>query len=379
MTGIGILQILLLVVIVAAVAPVLGDYMVRVFDGRTVLLSPVLHPIERAIYRLSGVRKRREQSWVGYLVSVIFFSVAGLIITYVLLRIQNHLPLNPDGQSSVAPVLSLAFNTAVSFTSNTNWQNYAGESTLSYLSQTATVARSNVTSGVTGMAVALAFIRGLSRHSARSLGNFWVDLTRATLYVLLPIAVALTLIYVAQGIPQTFAGAATVKTLEGVTQTISRGPVASQEAVKEIGTNGAGFFNMTSAHPFENPTPLTNLLEEVSALAIPFAMTWMFGRMVGNVKQGIVVVSAMAFVLVLGISLACLAEGAGNPLVRAAGVRQSVSAGSPGRQHGRCKEMRFGPVGSAIYNAVNTGSGAGLANQARSTATHRWAVWCRWC
>ncbi len=366
MTWIGLLQIVIYLAVVAALAPPLGEYMARVFAGERVFLSPIVRPVERAVYAFCGIREDREQRWMGYLVAVMLFSVAGLLITYAILRLQSVLPFNPDKQSPLSGWL--AFNTAVSFTTNTNWQNYAGETTMSYLSQMLGLATHNFMSAATGIAVAVALVRAFARQSVQEIGNFWVDATRATLYVLLPISIVIGLVLVAQGVPQTLGGALTVKTLEGATQTIARGPVASQEVIKELGTNGGGFFNTNSAHPFENPSPLTNLIESVMILAIPFALTWTFGRMVGSIKQGLAIAGAMAFVLVLGIAVSSPAEKIGNPAFTQLGVSQASTASSPGGNM-EGKEVRFGPINSAVWMTATTDTSTGAVNSFHDSFT----------
>jgi K+-transporting ATPase ATPase A chain len=366
MTAIGLLQIVIFVAIVVGIVPLLGGYMTKVFQGERVFLSPVVRPLEVGFYRVAGVRESREQKWTGYLVAVMLFTLVGIVLTYLLLRLQSHLPLNPDHQTPVGGYLS--FNTAISFATNTNWQNYGGESTMSYLSQMLALATHNFMSAATGIAIAVAVIRGFARQSVSELGNFWVDATRTTLYVLLPISFVLALVYVAQGMPQTFSGAATVKTLEGATQVIARGPVASQEAIKILGTNGGGFFNVNSAHPFENPTPLTNLLEMASILAIPFSLTWVFGKMVGNIKQGIAVAAAMAFIVLLGIFIAAPAEKIGNPEFTKAGISQTSNGDSPGGNM-EGKEVRFGPILSGVFATVTTDTSTGAVNSFHDSFT----------
>ncbi len=366
MTAIGLLQILIFLALVALIAPFLGGYMARVFQGARVFLSPVVRPVERGVYWLSGVREDREQRWTGYLVAVMLFSVVGLLLTYLILRTQNHLPLNPDHQSGVGGYLS--FNTAISFTTNTNWQNYGGETTMSYLSQMLALATHNFMSAATGIAVAIAVIRAFARHSVRELGNFWVDATRTMLYVLLPVSIILALVYVAQGIPQTFGGSVSAHTLDGAIQTIARGPAASQEAIKIFGTNGGGFFNTNSAHPFENPSPFTNLIEMLSILAIPFGLAWTFGRMVGNVKQGLAVAGAMAALMVVGIFIAAPAEKIGNPAFTRIGVSQASNGSSPGGNM-EGKEVRFGPILSGTFATVTTDTSTGAVDSFHDSFT----------
>ena len=366
MTGIGLAQILSFFGLVAAISPLLGNYIFKVWRGDRVFLSPVLRPVEVAVYRLSGIDERHEQRWTGYMIAVLLFSLVLMLISYLLLRIQSHLFLNPDHQSPVGGYL--AFNSAVSFTSNTNWQNYAGEATLSYLSQMLVLARTNFTSGATGIAVAFAFIRGFSRHSTQTLGNFWVDITRIVVYIFLPICVVLAVIFMAQGVPQTLGGSVTVKTLEGATQTIARGPIAGQEAIKFLGSNGGGFMNTSSAHPFENPSPLTNLIEMVAGTVVAFGLLWTFGRAVGNVKQGIALIAATGFLFVLAVGFTASAEKVGNPLLTQIGISQTSNGSSPGGNM-EGKEVRFGPIMSGAFNGDMTGTSTGAVNSASDSYT----------
>jgi K+-transporting ATPase ATPase A chain len=366
MTWIGFAQIVLYFAIVAALTPLLGNYMARVFQGERVFLTPVIRPAERLFYALSGVHEEREQRWTGYLAAVMLFSVVGLLVTYAVLRLQGHLPFNPDGQAPVNGWLS--FNTAISFTTNTNWQNYGGEATMSYLSQMLGLATHNFMSAAMAIAIAAAVVRAFARQSMQEIGNFWVDVTRSILYLLLPLSIVIGLVLVAQGVPQTLGGAVTARTLEGATQVIARGPVASQEVIKELGTNGGGFFNANSAHPFENPSPLTNLIESVMILAIPFGLAWMFGRMVGNPKQGLAVVGAMAFVLLLGVAVAAPAEKIGNPAFTKLGVSQTSDASSPGGNM-EGKEVRFGPILSGLWATVTTDTSTGAVNSFHDSFT----------
>jgi K+-transporting ATPase ATPase A chain len=351
MTFYGWIQILLFCAIVLALVKPLGSYMTRVFQGERTFLSPVLAPIERGLFALAGTHEREEQHWSAYAVALLLFNLAGLLLLYGLQRFQGLLPLNPDGMGTVAP--DLAFNTAVSFVTNTNWQGYGGESTMSYLTQMLGLTVQNFVSGATGIAIAVALIRGFARASAKSVGSFWVDLTRATLYVLLPFCILLTLAYVALGVPQTLDPSVTVTTLEGAQQTIARGPVASQLAIKMLGTNGGGFFNANSAHPFENPDAITNLLQMVSIFAIGAALTNVFGRMVGNERQGWAILSAMGVLFIAGIAICYWAEASGNPLVQALGLQGSNLEG---------KEMRFGIPLSALFAVVTTAASCGAVN-----------------
>ena len=366
MTSFGIVQIILFLAVLAVITPFFGNYMLKVWAGERVFLSPVLRPIEVAWYKLSGIHEDQEQSWVGYAVALTLFSLILAVFSYILLRIQTHLPLNPDGQSPVGPFL--AFNSAVSFTSNTNWQNYAGEATLSYLSQMIVLARTNFTSGATGIAVAFAFIRGFSRHSAQSIGNFWVDVTRITVYIFLPVCVVLGIFFMSQGIPQALGGAVTVKTLDGATQVISRGPIAGQEAIKMLGSNGGGFMNTSSGHPFENPTPLSNFVQMVFGAIVAFGLIWTFGRAVGNVKQGIAIFAAVSVFFVAGMFIAVAAEQGGNPFLTQLGISQAATSTNPGGNL-EGKELRFGAAGSAQYNAMMTGTSTGAVNSATDSYT----------
>src|SRR5499425_3623680 len=343
MTFIGWIQILLYCAIVAALVVPLGGYMTRVFNGERTFLSPILRPVEAALYWMGGVDERREQHWVTYTVSMLFFHVGGFLILYVLMRTQALLPFNPAEQSAVAEDLS--FNTAVSFITNTNWQNYGGESTMSYLVQMLGLTHQNFLSAATGIVLAVALIRGFARASMRTIGNFWVDVTRCTLYILIPICIPYALFLVWQGMPQTLGPYVEATTLEGAKQIIAVGPVASQVAIKMLGTNGGGFFNANAAHPVENPTALSNLVEMWAILAISAALTYTFGRMVGNQRQGWALFGAMGILFLVGLIICYIAETAGNPAFTALGVDQQASAlQAGGNMEG--KEVRFGIVNS---------------------------------
>src|SRR5271169_840701 len=298
MTVIGWVQILLYCAIIVAITPALGAYMTRVFNGERTWLTPILRPVEIAIYKIAGVDERHEQHAVTYTIAMLLFHVGGFLILYVLMRTQAALPFNPAGQSAVAEDLS--FNTAMSFITNTNWQNYGGESTMSYLVQMLGLTHQNFLSAGTGIVLAIALIRGFARHSVRTVGNFWVDITRVTLYVLIPTCVPYALFLVWQGIPQTLGAYVDATTLEGAKQTIAVGPVASQVAIKMLGTNGGGFFNANAAHPFENPTALSNFVQMISIFAIGAALTNVFGRMVGNQRQGWAILAAMGLLFLAG-------------------------------------------------------------------------------
>jgi K+-transporting ATPase ATPase A chain len=354
----GLLQALSLFAVVLLLARPLGSYIRKVMEGERVFLSPVIRPIERGVYRVMRVDEKVEQGWKAYAVSVILFSFVCILVLYLQQRLQGSLPLSQGGVT-VGPVApDLAYNTSVSFDTNTNWQNYLGEQTMTYLSQMAGLAVRNFVSAATGIAVALALTRGLVRKSSTTIGNFWVDLTRSTLYVLLPIAFVGALVLVSQGVIQTFASSITVHTLGGATQIIPLGPVASQEAIKELGTNGGGFFNANSAHPFENPTTFSNWFEMLLILIIPFALTNTFGRMAGNARQGWALAAVMIVVLSAGSLVAMSSEERSNPSIPAA-VAQNIDQ-SAGNMEG--KEVRFGADASGLFATVTTGTSTGAVN-----------------
>jgi len=358
MTTIGWIQILLYCAIVVAITPVLGAYMTRVFNGERTFLAPVLRPIEVALYGIGGVDEKREQNWLGYTVAMLFFHVGGFLILYALMRLQAGLPFNPADQSAVAPDLS--FNTAVSFITNTNWQNYGGESTLSYLVQMMGLTHQNFLSAATGIVLAVALIRGFARASAQTVGNFWVDITRCTLYVLLPICVPYALFLVWQGMPQTLGAYVDATTLEGAKQTIAVGPVASQVAIKMLGTNGGGFFNANAAHPFENPTALSNYVQIISIFALGAALTNVFGRMVGNQRQGWALLAAMGVLFLVGVFVTYWAETNGTTTLNALGL-------TGGNMEG--KEIRFGIVASALFAVITTAASCGAVNAMHDSFT----------
>ncbi len=353
MTILGWLQISLLFIAVLLVIKPLGLYMAHVFNGERTWLTPIFSPIERVLYAVAGVDTKKEQGWLGYTLSMLAFSIASFLALYSILRLQAFLPFNPQGFANVEP--GLAFNTAVSFVTNTNWQNYAGEATMSNFSQMAGLTVQNFLSAAVGMALAIAFTRAFVRSQASTLGNFWVDMTRATLYVLLPIAVIVAVMFVAMGLPQTMDASVTATTLEGSQQVISLGPVASQEAIKQLGTNGGGFFNANAAHPFENPTALSNYLNIFSMLTISAAFIYTFGQMVGSRRQGWVLLTAMAVLLIAGVATVYWAESAGNPILTSIGVDAAQ-----GNMEG--KEVRFGQAMTALYAAVTTGLSDGGVN-----------------
>ncbi|WP_320188182.1 potassium-transporting ATPase subunit KdpA [Agrobacterium rosae] len=353
MTILGWLQISLLFLAVLVTAKPLGLYMAKVFAGERTFLSPLLSPVEKGIYLAAGTGPNKEQSWLAYTLSMLAFSLASFLFLYSMLRLQAYLPLNPKGFANVPP--DLAFNTAVSFVTNTNWQNYAGEATMSNFSQMVGLSVQNFLSGAVGIALAVAFTRAFARSQATTLGNFWVDMTRATLYVLLPLAIIVALVFVWTGVPQTLDGSVTATTLEGAQQVISLGPVASQEAIKQLGTNGGGFFNANAAHPFENPTAFANYLNIYAMLAVSAALVYCFGQMVGNRRQGWVLLSAMAFLLIAGVLTIYWAESSGNTILTALGV-DAVQGNMEG------KEVRFGQAMTALYAAVTTGVSNGGVN-----------------
>ncbi|TYO66858.1 potassium-transporting ATPase subunit KdpA [Bradyrhizobium hipponense] len=358
MTAIGWLQIILYCVVIVALAKPLGWYMTRVFNGERTFLSPVLRPIEAGIYWFSGVDEKREQHWLTYTVAMLLFHVGGFLVIYGVMRLQSVLPLNPAGQGAVAEDLS--FNTAISFITNTNWQNYGGESTVSYLVQMLGLTHQNFLSAATGIALAVALIRGFSRASMRTVGNFWVDVTRCTLYVLLPICVVYTLFLVSQGIPQTLGDYAEATTLEGAKQTIAVGPVASQVAIKMLGTNGGGFFNANASHPFENPTALSNFVQMLSIFTLGAALTNVFGRMVGNQRQGWAILAVMGVLFVAGVAVTYWAEAGGTSTLHALGL-------TGGNMEG--KEVRFGIVASSLFAVITTAASCGAVNAMHDSFT----------
>ncbi|APT34484.1 potassium-transporting ATPase A chain [Methylobacterium phyllosphaerae] len=354
----GWIQIALYCAVVLALVKPLGSYMTRVFTGERTLLSPVLGPVERGLYRMSGIDARQEQHWLAYTGAVILFHVLGFAVLYAILRLQAVLPLNPADQTAVAP--DLAFNTSTSFITNTNWQSYGGETTLSYLSQMLGLTHQNFLSAATGIAVAVALIRGFARASSGTIGSFWVDVTRATLYVLLPICVPYTLFLVWQGMPQTLGAYVDATTLEGAHQTLALGPVASQVAIKMLGTNGGGFFNANAAHPFENPTALSNFVQMVSIFVIGAALTNVFGRMVGDERQGWAILGAMGILFLAGVLVTYWAEAHGSSVLNSFGL-------TGGNMEG--KETRFGIAASALFAVITTAASCGAVNAMHDSFT----------
>jgi potassium-transporting ATPase potassium-binding subunit len=360
MTANGVIQILLFFGIVLALTKPLGAYMARVFNRERTSLDPVLGPIERLIYRVSGVKPDVEQHWTTYTIAMLLFNVAGLLVLYAMQRLQHLLPLNPQALGPISEDSS--FNTAVSFTSNTNWQSYVPESTMSYFTQMAGLTFHNFVSAATGMALAIALVRAFARHEMKTVGNFWVDLTRCTLWILLPICLLVTPILVWQGVPQNLNPYTAAKTVEGADQTIAQGPVASQEVIKELGTNGGGFFNTNSAHPYENPTPLTDLIEMLLIFAISAGLTYTFGLMVKDTRQGWALFAVMAVLFFLGVSVAYWSEASGNPAFARVGI-------DPAGGNMEGKEVRFGVVNSALWATVTTDTSCGAVNSMHDSFT----------
>ena len=375
MTDNGVLQIVVFFLVLIAVAKPLGSYMVRVFAGERTFLYPILRPIERLCYAGSGVNESAEQHWTRYAGSLLAFSFFSFLFLYLLQRLQGVLPLNPMGFSTAhAPsgatrlTPDLAFNTAVSFTANTNWQSYSGESTLSYLVQAVGLTMHNFTSGAAGMAVAVALIRGFARRQVRTIGNFWADLVRATVYVLLPIAFIAAIFFCSQGVIQNLKPYTTATTIEGKSQTIAQGPVASQEAIKMLGTNGGGFFNANSAHPFENPTPVTNMVQMWLIFMIPAGLTYAFGKSVRDTRQGWSLFAAMSVLFLAGVFIVYGAEQAGNPILAKLGV-QSVATNGQAGGNMEGKETRFGIAASSLFATVTTAASCGAVNGMHDSLT----------
>jgi len=370
MTTNGFVQILLYVVALLLVTKPMGAYMARVFEGERTLLTPVLGPVERLFYTLFGVDEKQDMKWTTYTFAMLMFSIVGMLFTYALLRLQGWLPFNPQHFAGKEMTPDLGFNTAISFTTNTNWQSYVPETTLSYFSNMVSLAVHNWMSAASGIAIAVALIRGFARKNAAGVGNFWVDMTRATLYVLIPICFFYALFLIQQGVPQNFNAYTAAKTLEGSTQNIAQGPVASQEAIKMLGTNGGGFFNANSAHPFENPTPLSNFIQMLSIFLIPAGLTYTFGKMVGNTKQGWALFGAMFALFVTGAIVCYSAEMKGVPRTAAADINLVIAASdtqSGGNMEG--KETRYGIVNSALFATITTDASCGAVNSMHDSYT----------
>ena len=375
MNEIGWFQIVLFLLVLLATVNPLGAYMARVYDGKYTVLDPALKPVERMIYRIAGVAVGQEMNWKSYAIALLLFNLMGLLALFALQRLQHLLPLNPRGLGPTTPDLS--FNTAVSFATNTNWQSYGGESTLSYLVQMLGLTVQNFVSAATGIAALLALIRGLARQATELIGNFWVDVTRSILYVLLPLSLAVALLLVSQGVVQTLSDYETVSLRQPVLdaqgrtiteQVLALGPVASQVAIKQLGTNGGGFFNTNSAHPYENPTPLSNFLEMLSILLIPAALCYTFGEMVGDTRQGWAILATMTIIFVLALIPAVWTEQSGNPLLAASGIDQSASELQPGGNM-EGKEIRFGIVNSALWAVATTAASNGSVNSMHDSYT----------
>src|SRR6476620_10068173 len=373
MTLNGWLQILFFLVALALVTPIIGAYMTRVFTRQRTFLDPVLRPLERLIYRLTGVNDQREMRWTEYAGALLLFSVVSMLVLYAMQRVQWYLPLNPQRFAGVAP--DLAFNTAASFATNTNWQSYSGESTLSYLTQMVGLTVQNFVSASTGMAVLVALIRGLARRTSQTVGNFWVDLVRGTLYILLPLSLVLAIALVSQGVVQTFTASKTVDLVQATVdadgkpvtqQTLALGPAASQVAIKQLGTNGGGFFGVNSAHPFENPTPLSNFLELLAILLIPAALCYTFGKLVGDTRQGWAILAAMTIIFVPLMLGSVIAEQSGNPLYAKLGVNTVASDTQPGGNM-EGKEARFGIVNSALWASATTAASDGSVHSVQTS------------
>jgi K+-transporting ATPase ATPase A chain len=364
MTGATIGLLILFFALLLLVTKPLGLYMARVFAGERTPLSRALAPVEGLIYRACGIDPEEEHHWTRYALGIVLFGIGGVFFLFLILRFQGSLPLNPQDADGLAP--HLAFNTAISFITHTNWQSYAGEQTMSHLSQMAGLTVQNFCAAAVGMALAMAFIRGLSRRSAQGVGNCWVDITRAVLYVLLPLSAILAIIFIWQGIPQSFHGPLDVTTLEGGRQAIAQGPVASQEAIKTIGTNGGGFFNANSAHPFENPNHWTNLLQLIAMAAIPSAMTYTFGRFVGDTRQGWAIWAVMAILLIAGTAFSTVTEQQGNPNFDALAVEQTSGQDQAGGNF-EGKETRFGVGQSLLFTNVSVATSTGAANNAHDS------------
>jgi K+-transporting ATPase ATPase A chain len=375
MTSLGIAQIVVFFALILALTKPLGTFMYQVFEGKKTFLHPVFRPLERLIYWVGGVHEDVEQSWIRYSASMISLSVFSVLIVYAIQRLQGYLPLNPmhfstpqAPQSATPMTPDLAFNTAVSFLTNTNWQSYSPETTLSYFVNMAALAVQNFVSAAVGIAVAVAMIRGFARHSAKTVGNFWVDVTRSIVYILIPICILATVFFVSQGAIQNFKGPATATTLEGTSQTIEQGPLASQESIKLLGTNGGGFFNANSAHPYENPTPLSNLIQMLLILSLGAGLTYTFGIMVRDRRQGWALFAAMSVMFVIGVFICYPAEQSGNPNLSKMGVEHVYTGTQPGGNM-EGKEVRFGNAASMLFTTVTTDASCGAVNTMHDSLT----------
>jgi K+-transporting ATPase ATPase A chain len=368
MTSFGILQIAVYFLVLIALTKPAGLYMARLFQGERTFLHPVIRPLERLVYKLCGVSEEIEQRWTQYAASLLAFSAVSFVFVYFIQRLQAYLPLNPQNFGTPVMPPDLAFNTAASFITNTNWQAYSGESTLSYFVQMAALTVQNFVSASAGVAIAIAVVRGFARQQANTIGNFWVDLTRATLYIFLPISIVFALFLCSQGVIQNFDAYKTVKTVEGAAQTIPQGPVASQEAIKMAGTNGGGFFGANSAHPFENPTPLTNFVQMLSIFLIPAGLTYTFGKMVKDTRQGWAIFTACSIMFLIGVAVTYPAEQSGNPILTKLGLQSTATpTQSGGNMEG--KETRFGIAASALFAVITTDASCGAVNSQHDSYT----------
>ncbi len=368
MTTAGILQVLLFFALVLLCVRPLGAFMARVFEGQRTFMHPLLGWLETLTYRVSGIRHDVEQRWTTYTASLLSFSLFGFLLTYAFQRLQGVLPFNPQGFGTGQVTPDLAFNTATSFVTNTNWQSYSGESTLSYLVQMAALTVQNFASAAAGIAIAIALVRGFARQERKTIGNFWVDVTRATVYILLPLSVVGALLLVSQGVVQNVSPYTVATTVEGARQTIAQGPVASQEIIKQLGTNGGGFFNANSAHPFENPTPFTNLVSTFLIFLIPAALTYTFGRMIGDARQGWAILAAFSVMSMAGVLVCYGFEQAGNPILAKMGIQTAATEGQPGGNM-EGKEVRFGIAASALFATVTTDASCGAVNSMHDSYT----------
>jgi K+-transporting ATPase ATPase A chain len=366
MSTFSILQIVLFCAVVVLITKPLGVYLHRVFSGERTFMTPIVRPVERLVYRICGVDPEREMRWTSYTIAMLAFNLVGVLILYAILRLQGIDILSPGTYTGMRP--DLAFNVAVSFTTNTNWQSYVPEQSITYVSQAIGLTVQNFASAATGIALAIALMRGLTRHSAREIGNFWVDLVRSTLYILLPISIVLAVVLVSQGTIQNLHPPTKVKTLEGQTQTIMQGQVASQEAIKELGTNGGGYMNANSAHPYENPTGLSNFLEMLAIFAVAAALTYTFGRMAGDQKQGWVLFGASAILFLGALAVVLVNEQLGNPNIKAVGVNQAYGATQAGGNM-EGKEVRFGVAASSLWGTVTTDASCGAVNSMHDSYT----------
>jgi K+-transporting ATPase ATPase A chain len=368
MTNQGVLQIVVLFVVLVALTKPLGSYMARVFEGTRTFLYPVLRPLERFIYRLSGVNEGAEQHWTQYTASLLAFSMVCFVFTYAIQRLQGFLPLDPKGFGATQSTPDVSFNTAVSFMTNTNWQAYGGETTLSYWVQMTALTVQNFVSAAAGMAVAIALVRGFARRQRNTIGNFWVDLVRGTVYILLPLALVGALLLCSQGVIQNFKPYTTATTLEGRRQVIAQGPVASQISIKQLGTNGGGFFNTNSSHPFENPNPISDFLECLFILLIPAGLVYTFGKMVKDTRQAWAIYATMSFLFLAGVFICYPAEQSGNPNLSKLGIQSAATASQPGGNM-EGKEVRFGIAPSVLWAVATTDAGNGSVNSMHDSYT----------